>query len=399
MPEDKVLILEAAILAARGLGQEQIGQALGVNQTTVSRRLKRARELHYIVNPPPQLQLENIGRQDLDRAKSKVSAGHLRDQILPLLNGLAGEGGDLIFELSIVYTPIHGRDKKEWDERLRVLCRSAAQRLPELLAGAERVGVAWGNTLRFLVDELISMGPRPVRGQPVVFPVVGTFPHTDKEHPYSISLTSTRVAIDLANVVHGEVPESQVTLAAVPAYIPVEFEHIRDELGSFYSKLPGYREVFGGPGGRNLVRYPNALMNAADMLLTGMGDMPSSQEEEGGSPSLRERLKHEDARQEDWSQICIGDISGVLLPRYEIETSKKERVYEINRRFIGVGLEDLQAIASRCTSSKGETAGVVCVAHDKSKAPTVIEAVRNRCVSRLFLDEDLAKRVLEILSS
>ena len=384
-------IVEAAILATKGLDQEQVARALGLHQATVSRRLKMARDLGYIFYPAPQLRPSNIDPEVLRSAEYIVSSGRLRDSLVRRLNALAGT--ELIRFLSIEQTTTSSDACQSWTTCLRTVCRSAGRRLPELLSRATRVGVAWGYTLRFIVDELQLQKPLDISKPPIVFPVVGTFPNTDQANPYPMALTSTMLAGDLAEVIHGMVPEDQVSLSSVPAYIPLEFDELREPLSRFYSKLPGFREVFGGPGGQHSKKYPEALMNTADMLITGLGDMPSKG---GGSPYLRERLRLDGARHEDWSSITVGDISGVLLPRHVASKSQKDQISAVNRRFNGIGLGDLQSIAERCVQSGGDKPGVVAIAHYRAKAPIVLEAVRNRCVNRLFLDADLASELERI---
>lgn len=394
MSDKKRLIVEAAILATKGLDQEQIAEALRVTQGTVSRRLKAARDLGYIHYPPPQLQISSIEPDLLRSAEYSVRSGHLRDRLVSRLNALVGT--NLICDMKIERSHIRSREKRNWASRLKIVCQAAASAASELVYRASAVGVAWGRTLRLLIDEMKSGDIKTATSKPVTFPIVGTFPNSDRDNPYPISLTSTRLASDLAEIINGKVPDNQVSLEAVPAYIPKEFNDIRDALTRFYSTLPGFREVFGGPEWlQHPEKYPAALMNTFDMLITGMGDMPSK---DGGSPSLKERLRIEGARHEDWSRITVGDISGVLLPRPGATDAQLEIVSEINRRFIGIGLRDLQVISRRCIESHGERPGVMAIAHDRSKARTVLEAVRNRCVNRLFVDEDLAAELDRLTS-
>jgi DNA-binding transcriptional regulator LsrR (DeoR family) len=383
-------ILEAAILASKGLDQDAVSRSLGVSQTTVSRRLQKARDLGFLVNPPPpppQLYRDQIPEKILEAAEDSISFTHLRGELLRRLNSFAGK--EVLRTISVARTPGESIGEGDWLSRLKVVCALAATALPDLLARATRVGVAWGNTLRFLIDSLPN--PLSVGGpSPVIFPIVGTFPYAD--NPYPIRLTSTRIANELSQALNGRIPDTQASLSAVPAFIPDGME--RRPLEIFFSSLPGFREVFGGPGPRDAETYPDALLNCADMLITGLGDMPSKS---GGSPTLRERLRHEKINLEGLAQISEGDIGGVLLARHGIDRAQRDRVVGINRRFIGIGLEDFQACADGCVASGGAKPGVVAIAHDESKAPAVVEAVRNRCINHLFIDSDLGESLIRMV--
>ena len=395
MAKDKELrIVETAILASTGLDQDEVAEAMSCHQGTVSKRLKEAKAKGYIEPLPPQLHEGTIDANLLEAARYNVSAGNLRDELRRRLNDLAGR--ELVYSVSIVRTSGKREHVSDWESRLRIIARFASQEIPALLRTATRVGVAWGYTLRFLVDELRAAKPLMRANFPTIFPVAGTFPHTGTTKPYPLSLTSTTIAYDLAEIVSGRVPDNQVNLSAVPAYLSRKLDPLRETLGEFYETLPDYGEVFGGPGSLgDREEFPEALMNSADMLITGLGDMPV---DGSGSPTLRERLRQESASYEDWSKLIAGDISGVLLAWPTLKKVQRDKVAAINRRFIGIGLEDLKSISQRCVQTDSQRPGVVAIGHDRAKAHAVVEAVRNQCVNRLFIDYDLAVELQRILS-
>jgi DNA-binding transcriptional regulator LsrR (DeoR family) len=392
---DQQGIVEVSILAARGLDQRGIAGALRVSQPTVSKRLAEAKRLGYLTYPPPApvLERKTIPDELLSAAEYSVQAGRLRDELLRVLRSIRTPA--TLRHVWIQRGPSRRTDSVAWLDRLNTVAVVAARRFAELLPDAKAVGLTWGYSISYFLRELQKCRAADCKGQVVVFPTVGSFPY---EETIPLALESTTLARSLGELLNSQTTDDQLSLASIPAFIPKAFENDRATLLRFFVTFPAFKKVFGVPGESRRVRGKvDSLLERADTLLTGMGDMPAREGE--GSPSLKARLMLEGAHLERWSKIVVGDIGGVLLPRRGISSSDREKVTEINRRFIGPGLEDFQACAQKATNSVNQYPGVIAIAHTKAKAAVVLEAIRLGCVTELFVDDELADELLHLIES
>ncbi len=135
MPMDRVeQIVEAATLYyEENLGQEQIAHRLGVSKATVSRLLRKARELGVV-----EITVHKLLETD-NRLGERLSAEfNLRDALV-----LVSRGGT-------------------YDERLSLVGRLAAQYLDEIVFGGAVLGISWGTAVYHTVNALSPRKKEPV---------------------------------------------------------------------------------------------------------------------------------------------------------------------------------------------------------------------------------------------
>jgi hypothetical protein len=236
-----------------------------------------------------------------------------------------------------------------------------------------------------LCDEVQSIRPTPnERTTLTVFPTVGSFMFSEHETD-SLRRSSTSIARRLAELLVGNTPNDQINLAPIPAFIPSGPEFNQKAIMAFFSSLPAYQSVFKDPD----------LLGRADAIVTSLGELGQSGDlgdPERGSPYLRERMRNEDGI-DRLSRIAIGDIGGVFLERPDIAREDLGTIRDINSRFNGPGIADLQGCAERAV--RFDRAGVIAMAHDPTKTDVVLEAVSRGLVSELVIDTTLFNSLLE----
>jgi len=368
---DPVDCLAAAILLGRGLTQKQIGAQLAKGQPEISKCIKEAENRGFL-RKKPALHLEKIPGDLLSRAYETIEVAELQSAVFQSLRALSDQS--ILTGVQIVRIP---RGLDDHEEQLRHMAQFAASSIRDFLRAGIVIGVTFGMTLRYLTDRLEEVLKGDVRRPLTVFPLVGSFPY--QEPPYRLARTSTAIARDLARIVSGKEDPLQLSLAALPAYVPREFQPHRDVFIAYCRSLPAFRKIFGDDPQTGLVRQ-------ADMILTAMGDMPTSS---GGSPTLRARLDAESLDLNEMSRLAIGDVAGILLARPGHIPDNTKRLEEINDRFLGLRSEHLRECARRAASRPLDP-GVVAIAHGEAKVGVVVEAVRADLVNRLVIDERLA---------
>lgn len=383
--ESRLGLIEAAILAAAGFDQNSIRVELGITQGAVSKRIAKAIEAGYLRKRPIEYELDHsaVASEDFTEAEFRVHRGKLLREVSDALQ-LQSEVAS-IQRITLVRAPSRARSADAWTQCLRAVADAGARRFDELLEDGHKVGVAWGYTGRYWVDAVIRLKRRMGVRSATVFPVAGSFPLLDSHYP--LEMTSTAVARDLAEFLNGRPSTMQINLDVVPAFLPTEFADHREVFMKFFRTLSPMRAVFGGDLGG-----PEGLLAQADILVTGMGDMPTRDAE--GSPSLKTRLRLEGVDLNRLAKVAVGDLGGTLLPRRDLSHADQDYLHGINSRFLGPSAEHYLACSRRAVENAKP--GVIAITHGAPKAAAVVQAVRMGLINELILDDMLAEAVVSL---
>jgi DNA-binding transcriptional regulator LsrR (DeoR family) len=383
----------AAFLYSQGKRQVDIAQQLGITQPEVSRYIARAKEsgwlkVEFVESRFPG-QLEDIKRLAVPPV-----------DLLPRMHRWADDP-NTVLEVQVLPSPNQRKDPKNWDgKRLPAFAEAAARHVKRLLQQARYVGVTWGETNRRVVNALCHALPRPrpkrrgltfvpLSGEPITNPIA------------QLSSASTLVA-RLHEAINGY--GEPLSLNAVPAMIPAQFEGEVGTIRAFLGWINSYREIFGEPeagsassmssGGPSSARRP--LVHRLDTILTGAG-APSRNSR---SVWLQERLAAEGFHEiGELAELVVGDVGGCYLPRRDLGRKGVERVRGMNDRWTGIQeqhLADCAHAAARFGPGKGPP-GVVIIAMGSEKADIVAECVRRGIANRFILDYDLAQSLARLL--
>ena len=369
-------MLAAAYLAGGGQKQIDIAETLGLSQAAVSRLIARARkhylreELRFLHEALDEQTMRGVVQRTIHRrlaANLDVFCGRIRRRT-PVLR---------VF-------PSGSRDESAagWNSRLETVARAAAPFVRDLLLRTAVAGVSWGHsvgTLSFAIRNLPAppRSDNPVRVVPLCGEPLGNRP---------TSLSSSSLSETLEEALNGRVV-SNLSLGMVPAFIPGGFS--KTELKAV-SKLIGlvkaYEEVFGG-------RAP--LAERLDMVLTSIA--PAERPLGYGSGDL---LRTGGLKLEELRGMILGDISGVCIPRPDLDRGRRQKLARVNERWTGIRLSHLEACSRRASGNPlTGPPGVVVFAIGSNKARFAVEAIRLGLVNHAFVDDDLAEEMDRLLAA
>jgi DNA-binding transcriptional regulator LsrR (DeoR family) len=194
---------------------------------------------------------------------------------------------------------------------------------------------------------------------------------------------------DLHRIVNGGAGTLPLTLGPVAAYIPGPFAtrgarfdmDEQETIRRFVGSSEGYRRIFLGEQGSQRAA---PVVHQLDTILTAVG--PSSETPIGYG--LDDAATAAGLDKTRLSDLTVGNIGGVFLPREELRDTDRATVLDLNRRWSGVKKQHLR----RCDENARRTGapGVIVFAIGKAKAEIVYECVRLRLVTQLVIDIDLA---------
>ncbi|MBV9122693.1 MAG: hypothetical protein JO112_05005 [Planctomycetes bacterium] len=392
-PLDEQGIVEAALLAAKGMSQTEIGELLHTHQSVVARRIKRAEEAGWLRRPkpaPPSLDTSRVPPDLLAAAEGKLSHAKLRQELEAKLGQLGRDTRGLLPRaMTIVPALNYKTDPKSWDRRSVAIGQAGAVRLLGILPRVRKMGILWGKTLQALVQSVCAAGPGRngrVRQRVEVVPLCGQPIFLSRPHPFALS--ASNLAARLAEELNRAPTDQQVDLA-VPASIPREFTGDKDLLRKFFTAVPAYRRVFGCPG-------ESGLIAELDTIVTGGGAVSRNCD-----PWLEARISAEGQERARWEERIAGDLGGILFARQGLPKAQQQEANEMvrgmNERGLGVRLEHLQECAQASENSRGRRPGVLVVAAGRAKAAVILSAVLEGCVNELVIDDDLAREFDQLL--
>jgi hypothetical protein len=360
--------LVVAYLFAQDKTQAEIADSLNVSQSKVSRLLNEG-GCHY-VEKRLRFRRELVDEDTWRQVLRKVSPRTLSDKIgawatrhgqpSPVVHFTAGE-------------PAAGQD------RYKAFASEAAPIVGDLLKNVGgTVGVAWGNTLWHVAQELRQLSPQSPWRQHDAFDIVPLCgdPLMDSDEEFA-DRTSSRIASELNRIVNGDTRHS-VWLGLVPAFIPRTFQR-RDTqvIRRYVDMVPQYRRVFGNP----------SLGSDLHMILTASG---SAQYPVSVGKSVLLGLQKREAAL--LTRSVYGNIAGVLLPRREDAPPRGAAlVRELTEHWTGLKVDHLKACAEAAFKggSPAGRPGVTVVSFGGDRAEVILEAIRQGLVNHLIISPEL----------
>lgn len=366
----------AAYLRARhNMSQAEIGLTLGgLSQSHVSRLISYAEKKRYLV-VEQRFAEERVSSEALREMSELLSPPGLGRALRDFAEANGVRAPNVrVFDSGPGTTPDAMRIRRNR------FGRTAAGRLDELLRGAQVVGVAWGRTIRALVDGLASMHAASPTEYVVQFvPVCAELvAHVQKGY------SSSRLAELLDDALnHGRGEPLHMT--GFPAYIPRRYdEETQSSIRRFVEDAPSYGKVFAGPG---------PLIDRMDALITSVGS--SRAPVRGIAAELTLAGGIDERRLRD---LVVGDVGGILIPRPTLSGDDARLVEELNAMWTGIRIEHVRAIADRAEQDPSK-AGVIVAALRAERGETVFELIRNELVNDLILDEDAAAGLEQRISA
>jgi len=383
-------LLKAAYYSVYGpaLTQEQIASRVGLTQVQVSRLLKEARDqkvLREVFRFP-----EDVSSEDRLEIVNSFFPRH--GQLEEVLSGRSRQlsrkqhgGGSPFKQLHVVATPgIYDKN----DEHLRAntfrsFGMSAAGIVASYIDEVDICCVAWGRTIAATVDYVPYNSASDENKKKLFIPIAG---EPTNHEPSGIGPS------DAARRLSQAWPGSaDLSLRGVQARIP---KLVYDQDGGRIARelvrySNHYTQIFGHP---DLDEAP--LISEVPMILTGIGNADTSKRDIASVPDpwYMETVEAEGPHVLD---LAVGSIGGVWIPRNDISDEDKERVAQVNKRWLGAQYSDLKACALNADLYHRRP-GVVVVAAEPGKADIILETLYliNVLIVSKQLAEELAGRLL-----
>lgn len=368
---------------APNLTQQEIAERARLGtQAQVSRLLAEARDhkvLREVFQFPP-----DVAEEDRRQVENSFFERHAELETALVreareLSTVRADGGSPFKRLHVVAAPGLG-NVDEREKAFKSFGISAAEIVAGYIDEVDMCCVAWGRTLDATVRH-VRRRSGSVPGK-LFIPIAG---EPTNHEPNGVSPSDA--ARTLSAAWEGS---SYLALRGVQARIP---KSVGDKKGA--RELVGYsnnyQKIFGLPDtpGRSLITQ-------VPMILTGIGDVRTSQGQIGGAKAEDADPWYEETKDaEDLSvlDMAVGNIGGVWIPRSDLSKDDKDKVEELNTRWLGAQLKDFK----RCSLNADAThPGVVVLAAEPEKLNIVLEAlylVNILIVSRQLADA-LADRLL-----
>ncbi len=359
----------AYMRATHNMSQAEIGQALGgLSQPHVSRLLTYAEKKNYLVIEQ-RFASELFSDAWLGQIEALLAPAGLND----ILNAFCKRSGLHAPRLR-VFESGSGNTEARLTQRRARFGRIAAGRLIELIEASKIVGVAWGRTIKSLVNG-IEASRQPIRrSRPIEFTAVCAELVALAQHEHS----SSRLADAFSEVINGTAGNA-VQLTGFPAYIPRHYDQtMRDSIWRFISDTPGHSRVFSGS---------NALIHRMDMLISSVG---SSRMPVLGS--FEELVMASGLPADELRRLVVGDLGGILIPRDDLSSASEKLIEELNEIWTGIKTEHVRAMADRAIKDTAMS-GVVVVAIQAERGDTAFELIRRGLVNELILDQAAANQL------
>jgi len=396
---DEILI--AAYYRARGLKQEEIARILDKSMATVTRRLREAQETgllqEKVVLNATSDELRSIythvSNRELGQALEQHFGRRTLQQVIvvPTCDPALTSGREL--------TSDEIRDFVGKSAALHISC------LVDATEGKQLVGVSFGRTVR-LTAEAARRSTDSVRTDTNLqfIPLTGGLSALSGQLESSLSeaidylqdafrLSASENALAFAQA-FGAKLSGQLHLPT-PAFCPrgfLEQGGTLDQAWQFVTSIREYQLIFGSTTEGE--RDPSALVAQLSAAVTSVGGPPGGSGKEPGwlgmeGPLLEVEL---DALIDEGA---VGDVCGHFITQDKVSDFPPDSVmHQVNKRIFGPRPDDFRRCARRALTDG--TPGVIMIAHSSDKAPAVLSAIRNECVSVLVVDEALAQAVVAL---
>lgn len=381
------------------LTQEKVAERLGTSREQVNRYLQSARRqglLRTDYVPPSEAMLDRV---ILDLNYTDV-AKILRD--FAELHQEMNEGR-VIQSVTVVCEELPCNRKGSWDESLLRFAPLTAAKTKQFIRDVAKctpaiLGVAWGRSLRCVIDQVSSndiRAPRregsiqcvPLWGEPWG-PEVPQWKgdlFIDRDR-----LSSTVLAGDLEDKLNRSKKRRQrYSLQAVPVMLPRELAEHNEVLFEYLRKVSAWGAIFGGQGASTMGAPARGkttpLAEQLKLVLAAAG----SAEKPGrflAPEVLKNTLTEKDAAR--LLRLVYGDVAGVLMEKPGLSRSDRAFLDGIHTSWTGVNEEHLRGCAARARD--GEAVGVVAYAIDRSRAKPILEVIRRGLLTHLVTEMGLA---------
>lgn len=359
---------KVACLVSMGIPKKAIAAQLGYSASMIATLcrtaednglLARAPEFHADDTRKAQIAESIFGNRELLEGLNRRFAGPLR-QLHELDDGrLAGEAA-----------------------QQRMTDIAARSLLVGVLPVGKRIGVAWGPTIGLLVE---SVRRAMVDRHAVQDTFVDCeFVQTCGDPPSAIADPAQRGSTLVAalNASLTGKAHSQFTFS-VGASVPEAFSDSELEVIRRYIRgIGGYGQIF-GPFKSDAPRLRLKL----DMLITSCGSGRVADDRWVAGCAAQEGIATDELE-----RLVVGNIGGIWLPRDGLSNHHQAMLETINTRWNGMALADIRDINM-------QPGGVVCIALDDSKREVVVELLRRRLVSRLFVSRPIARHLERVLEA
>ena len=293
-------------------------------------------------------------------------------------------GGSPFKQLHVVAAPgiENEKDARVRGNAFRNFGMSAAGIVASYIDEVDMCCVAWGRTIAATVEHMPNSSAPNMPKQ--FIPIAG---EPTNHEPNGVSPS------DAARKLSEAWPGStSLSLRGVQARIP-KVVHDQDE-GRIARELirysTSYRRIFGSPDSRE-----TPLISEVPMILTGIGNVDTSQRNIAGVGPDPWYLETVEAEEPNILDLAVGNIGGVWIAKNDLDDGDQERVAKVNDRWLGAQYDHFR-ICSLNADLQRHRPGVVVLAVEPDKAEIVLEAlhlVNILIVSRQLADE-LARRLL-----
>lgn len=374
LPFDERAQCAAYMRASYNMSQLEIGTVLGgLSQPQVSRLLAHAEQKGYLV-------VEQRFARELfsDEWIQKVDRLLLPGELFGELSEFCRRHGVSEPRLRAFECGPGKTEVRMAQQRTR-LGRLAAGRLVELIEKSRVVGVAWGRTIKSIVEGIQASRLPIATTQKIEFAAVCAELVSLAQHGYSSSI----LAGALSEIFNGE-PGSGPQLTGFPAYVPSHYApEVRQSIWQFVRDAPGHRRVFGGA---------EALIHQMDMLISSVGSTDSPV-----LGSFDELIAAAGIPAEQITMLVAGDLGGILIPRANLSSDEARLVNDLNDMWTGLHLAHVRDIAAR--GFEHTAAGVVVVAVGAGRAGVILELIRGTLVNEVIIDHAGANELRTLITA
>jgi DNA-binding transcriptional regulator LsrR (DeoR family) len=369
------------------LKQDQIARETGLNQAQVSRLLKDARD-HKILQEVFRFPADLPSEARLEVVNSFFARhGELEEALIQRSRKLRNRqthGGWPFKRLHVVAARgiENQNDAQVRENAFQSFGISAAGIVTGYIDDVDTCCVAWGRTIAATVEHVPTSTASGWNKQ--FIPIAG---EPTNHEPSGVSPSDA--ARTLANAWPGS---TSLSLRGVQARIP---KSVDDHGGAPYARelirySNSYRQIFEPPDSGE-----PALISDVPMILTGIGNVDTSKRNIAGVGPDPWFLETVEAEEPNVLEFAVGNIGGVWIAKDDIAEEDKERVAQVNERWLGAQYEDFTGCSQGADLARHRP-GVVVLAVEPDKADIVLEAlhlINVLIVSRQLADK-LADRVL-----
>lgn len=363
-------IKQVALLLSRGWTQEEIGEQIGMKQSTVSRAKKTALEKGY-------LELEQkleckFGAAEVEALLYQIHGPELLDR----LRRMQPANATNLRRLRILE---HDTVRPGWSEQQIESYRKAfGERVAEYLLEdvfphIRSMGVTWGGTLLAVVRGIAKAArSRAGRHAEIEFlPVCGAPPDA-----IEAALRSSSNLVASLDAAINETARNPNNFTGVAAAISSKFTAAeRRAIEKYFRQDKGYGRVFGT--GKQVGRVAEM-----DAVMTGVGTANAAED-----PWIVGAAEAAGVDVGALSGCVLGNIGGWFLAREDLVTKEKKLVERVNARWTGIRLEHYLACSTR--ARRRGHGGTILVTSGE-RVDIVLECVRRGLIAELLIDAELA---------